>query len=61
MTEAEIICFECKHYKKDCPIRGMTDFYDNPLEGQLVLCIHFDLDKEEVKNNEMPSIKRGMF
>lgn len=46
MNEAEIICGECVHYEKDCPLHGMTDGIDEPLEGSMMWCIHCELDPE---------------
>lgn len=48
MNEMEVICYECIHYNKDCPLHGITDTMDKPLEGHMVQCNTYELNKELV-------------
>ena len=36
------LCKSCGRYEKDCPLHGMTDFYDEPLEGYMIECIYYE-------------------
>lgn len=36
-----LICDSCKRLYGDCPLHGMTDGMDYPLEGHMLACIHF--------------------
>jgi len=35
------LCEDCKRYQVDCPLHGMTDTMENPLEGFMSTCIYY--------------------
>lgn len=36
-----IICATCLLFHRNCPLAGMTNTVDEPLEGYIVACIHY--------------------
>lgn len=39
-----IICFQCIYYHANCPMHGMSNVVDEPLEGSMSSCIYYRSD-----------------
>lgn len=47
IVNAFITCDKCVHFKKDCPLHGCTDFYDEPFEGNMIKCIYYGNETQQ--------------